>query len=361
MKYDLEILEEYIKKGLVEVQSHPRLPLKVYKYSRKCQYESVWDEITLNMRGTILDLEGNLVARGFSKFFNYEEITENIPWGEQIVWIQEKLDGSCGILFHYENEWIMATNGSFTSNQAIKGLEIIKSNYDLGYFDKNLTYVVEIIYKENKIVVDYGDEEKVVFLTIFNKNRELSVSNVRSILLSQGVPTDNLVSSELFLDSNEDLAKSLKNKNIPNSEGYVLRFQPSNFRLKIKFDDYVRVHKFLQNFSILDIWECLKNNQDISQILDNIPDEFDSWVKEESKKLIKDFKHIDYFSNFVYNTMKKNKYDRKDFANNVKQQDKKIHSILFRMFDDRKYDDLIWNLIKPKKLKPTITINEIVS
>jgi hypothetical protein len=82
------------------------------------------------------------------------------------------MDGSLGILFYYEDEWIMATRGSFTSDQAIKGLEIVKNNYFLDAFLREYAYLVEIIYPENRIVVDYR-KEKVTFLSVvLNRNFE---------------------------------------------------------------------------------------------------------------------------------------------------------------------------------------------
>lgn len=351
MKYDLDILNKYKEDGLIDCQKHPIHPLFVYKYSRECQYKGIWDDITLNMRGTILDLEGNLIAKGFSKFFNYEEVIDTINWSGENVWVQEKMDGSCGILFNYNDEWIMATNGSFTSSQAIKGLEIIKSNYDLSLFDKNLTYVVEIIYKDNKIVVDYGNEEKVVFLTIFNKNRELPMNGIKNVLLSSGIPESDFVISNLVISPTNDLAMSLKNKKTNNSEGYVLRFQPSNYRIKIKFEDYVKLHRLLTSFSNIDIWESLKNNDDISKILNNIPDEFDTWVKNEILNITSNYNSLDEFSNKVFNEIGEQTL-RKDFAQQVMNQDIKLRPILFRMYDNRKYDDLLWKLVKPEKSKP---------
>ena len=73
MKYDLNILNDYIERGLLIKNSHPTLPIDIYNYSRECQFSEAWDEITLNMRGTVLDREGNIVARTFPKFFNMEE------------------------------------------------------------------------------------------------------------------------------------------------------------------------------------------------------------------------------------------------------------------------------------------------
>ena len=80
MKYNLKVLEEYIDKGLVVKQNHPTLPLSIYNYSRTTQYDGMWDDITLNCRGLVLDNEGNVIAKPFPKFFNYEEHKpEDIP------------------------------------------------------------------------------------------------------------------------------------------------------------------------------------------------------------------------------------------------------------------------------------------
>ena len=80
MKYDLNTLNDYIERGLLIKNSHPTLPLDIYNYSRDCQFSEAWDNVTLNMRGTVLDREGNIVARTFPKFFNMEEHKpEEIP------------------------------------------------------------------------------------------------------------------------------------------------------------------------------------------------------------------------------------------------------------------------------------------
>ena len=76
----LEILEKYYKNGLLHRQLHPTLPLTIWNYSPKVQYEKLWDEITTQCRGLVTDSEGNVVARPFRKFFNYEELKpDQIP------------------------------------------------------------------------------------------------------------------------------------------------------------------------------------------------------------------------------------------------------------------------------------------
>ena len=119
----LEKLNEYHEKGLVYKQIHPTLPLTIWNYSEKVQYENLWDEITLMCRGLVTDNEGNISARAFKKFFNIEE-GKHTPTEKFEVW--EKMDGSLGIVFWYEGQWVVATRGSFTSDQAIKAKELLK-------------------------------------------------------------------------------------------------------------------------------------------------------------------------------------------------------------------------------------------
>jgi len=147
---DYQILKTYESKGLVRSQTHPTLPLIIWNYTEKVQYESLWDEVTTQCRGLITNSKGEIVVRPFGKFFNYEEVIDKnlIPWDSEYVYIQDKMDGSLGILFFYDDEWIMATRGSFTSEQSIRGMEILKRNYP--DFDKvwmkEYAYLVEIIY-----------------------------------------------------------------------------------------------------------------------------------------------------------------------------------------------------------------------
>jgi len=146
MKYThYDKLEKYVTDGLIDVNKHPSEDLYIYNYTRKTQYESLWDEVTLQCRGLVLDGTGEIVAKALDKFFNIEE-EPNLSWECEHVWVQEKMDGSLGILFHYNGNWHLATRGSFTSDQAKKGMEILTKKYDLKRFMPEAVYVCEIIY-----------------------------------------------------------------------------------------------------------------------------------------------------------------------------------------------------------------------
>jgi RNA ligase len=160
----LDLLNKYFDEGLVVKQTHPTLPLTIWNYSLKTQYDNLWDEVTLQARGLVTDENGNVVARTFKKFFNLEE-KKFTPTSDFDVY--EKMDGSLGIFFYYEGGWIMATRGSFTSDQAVKGYEMM-FKYDFTSLHKNYTYLFEIIYPENRIVVQYDFEDLVLLGMIEN-------------------------------------------------------------------------------------------------------------------------------------------------------------------------------------------------
>ena len=56
-KYDINVLNEYIKSGRIQKNPHPTLPISIYNYTRETQFNQDWDDITLSMRGTIIDNE----------------------------------------------------------------------------------------------------------------------------------------------------------------------------------------------------------------------------------------------------------------------------------------------------------------
>jgi RNA ligase len=371
MKLTKNILDAYVNEGWLIRQSHPTLPLSIYNYSQATQYEGKWDEVTLSCRGVITDDEtGEVVVKPFSKFFNYEEVPNEVPWeSSEYVYVQDKMDGSLGILFNYKNQWIMATRGSFTSEQAIKGLEILKSKYMLDSFEPSVAYICEIIYPENRIVVDYGSKKKIVFLGVvlnrsWNWNAggddELHWTTACAYFRMSGIKKSDIVKTEqVFNGLGPDMYNLLKSKNTDNAEGFVLRFHPSNTRVKIKFEDYVKLHRVLTNCSSYDIWENLMTFDKLpEEMLKDVPDEFYDWVRAVENRLRKEYNtvfhiHMAYFSSIVRDGL-----EAKEFALRIQTLKDVNHSLLFAIYNN-KLDVIkktIWKIIKPEYEKPFKTV-----
>ena len=350
MTADINILNDYLEKGLVVKNDHPTLPLSIWNYSRTCQYEGNWDNITKMCRGLILDKEGNVVAKAFDKFFNYEELTLNDIPNESFE-VFEKMDGSLGILFWYQGKWILASRGSFVSDQSVKAMEILKSKYNVESIPKGYTTLVEIIYPENRIVCSYDDEQLIV-LSMFStiSGKEMGYDTLLSISEESKMPVVKKYDGITDYDT-------LKSTISGNQEGYVIRFK-NGFRMKIKGEEYVRLHRILTGFSNVDIWEYLKDGKDLDELLDRVPDEFDLWVKNTVKDLNKQFWQIQSSSaGFVDNYRRTRSlahipFDKKEFAALVMTQPKTLRPIMFSMYDGKKYDEMIWKSLRPKYSKP---------
>jgi RNA ligase len=318
--------------------------LTIWNYSEKCQYDGKWDEVTLMCRGLVTDNDGNIVARPFSKFFNWEE-NKHTPTEEFEVYKKE--DGSLGILFHYNDEWILATRGSFTSDQAIKGREILKK-YKYKYLPTDCTYLFEILYPENMIVVRYSNEE---------------------LILLGSIQTDSGYEYDIHNEGYEELGfpivkkydgindySVLKSMVGDNEEGFVVKFSNGD-RMKIKGQEYLRLHKIMTNLSTTAIWEVLSNGDSMDSILKDVPDEFYNKIKSYEKDLKYSYFSVSEYCGKMHDGFRYGKYNDKDpeptkkeFAefivlNNIKPG---FRSVMFAMWDKKPYDHIIWKLLKPE-------------
>ena len=336
----LEKLNQYYEDGLLYKQVHPTLPLTIWNYTEKVQYENLWDEVTLMCRGLVTDNKGDIVATPFQKFFNIEEgkfePTEKFE-------VYEKMDGSLGIVFWYEGKWILATRGSFTSDQAIKGTEILKK-YNTDILFRHMTFCFEIIYKENRIVLDYGEDEKLVMLGAFDRwGKDYDISDWDEWGFDVVKKYDGI----------KDF-KELKAMVKDDQEGFVVKFSNGD-RIKVKGVEYLRLHKIMTNVTTTGVWEYLKNGEDVLELLKDVPDEFYKKIQNYVKDLRYSYfqisedtgKRFDYMMYGKYND-KEPITDRKEFAEWVSTQPKHMSGILFRMFDKKDYTEIIWNLIRPE-------------
>lgn len=370
---DKKILDSYVANGWLISQTHPTLPLTIYNYSRKTQYEKRWDEITLACRGLIVDsTTGKVIIKPFPKFFNYEEVRDEVPWKtSDYVYVQEKVDGSLGILFYYEGEWILSTRGSFTSDQAIKGLEILKAKYMLASFDPSFAYMCEIIYAKNRIVVDYKGKEKIVFLGVSlnrtynweaSKDDVLHWTTALAVLKANGIKKSGIVKTTQVFDLGPELYSTLKDLNKVNEEGYVLHFFPSNLKVKIKFENYVELHRIVTQVSSYDIWENLRDHGNLPEsFLNGVPDEFYSWVRKTESEILSSFRflkslHVAHVSSILRSGMDDRKLMAETF---IGVKDPRINSsILFLIADGRNYDRKIWEMVKPEYSRPFSNFSE---
>lgn len=327
----LDVLNKYYEEGWLIKQTHPTLPLTIWNYSQTTQYERNWDEITLQARGLVTDELGKVAARPFKKFFNMEE-AKHTPTSEFEVF--EKMDGSLGILFNYNGEWVFASRGSFTSEQALKFKEMFLSKYQTELLTSTNTYLFEIIYPENRVVVDYGGLEDVVLLGVIETQtgKELELTKYEELSF-------NVVKRYEGIEG----VSFLKRMITDNQEGFVVKFSNGE-RMKVKGEEYLRLHKIMTEVSTKSVWEVLSSGGSMESILQDVPDEFYVKIKEYEVELLSKFKKLKYRYEWYFSLLPKE--DRKKFALSAKETE--YPSLLFRMLNGQSPDEVLWKILKPE-------------
>jgi RNA ligase len=339
----LETLNKYYEDGWLIKQTHPTLPLTIWNYSQTTQYEGKWDEVTLQCRGLVTDDKGNIVARPFKKFFNMEE-GKHTSTSEFDVY--EKMDGSLIIVFWYDGGWVVASRGSFISEQAIGASKIFFDELDHN-FSIGITYLFEFTAPWNRIVVDYGEKPNLTLLGAIRTDDgdEASWDVLKGI--ADGANCDVVKKYDGISDYS-----TLKGMIEDNQEGFVIRFSNGD-RMKIKGEEYLRLHKIMTEVSTKSVWEILSNGDNMEGLLKDVPDEFYKKIKEYENELVTQFNTLEIEYEWIFNKVRNvyfdshnKEFNRPEFAELAKRY--KYPSILFAMLDGRNVEPIIWKIIQPE-------------
>lgn len=354
---DPNLLRKHIENGFVGYQTHPTLPLTIYNYTHKAAFANIWGDGTIDYcRGLIVDCFDDVIARPFRKFHNLntvhiaETMEANLP--NVAPTITEKMDGSLGIYWTYDGQFGIATRGSFTSPQAKWATEYLHEKWPDRHSLKvfpNATALFEIIYRENRIVVDYPYED-LVLLGIVNfdgtERDRKEVEKVAEFLHFR--ITERHDPKDLYLVGDEEEK---------NREGYVLSYDvpgKSPVKVKVKFDEYVKLHRVITGVSPKAIWELLSTGADRS-FIDTTPEHFRKWAESWVNKLFKEFQHIYAYASHIYlerpyqwHYIPEKEYRAKCaeyFSNHP------YSAICFAMLDQKgkkHIDAMIWKMVKPR-------------
>ncbi len=336
----IEVEELRKRKKYITEQQHPNCQILIWNYNNPCQFDGAWDDYTIQARGLITDLEGNIIARPFKKFFNLgeKEDTKIDKLPLEIPEITEKIDGSLGIQYYIGDKVCISTRGSFNSEQAGFATNMM-SRFKKGDFKEGFTYLYEIIYPENRIVIDYKGKKECVLLAVIETETGKEI-DFRKEAERLGFNCPKKINSTI-----EKLVEVLPNLS-GNEEGFVARYN-NGLRIKMKGNEYVRLHRLITGFSTISIWDCLRHSQDIDEILKDVPDEFYDWIKMKKKELENNFSDIYTESEKAFKKIK-DLPDRKTQALEILKNHKKISSEIFGLLDKEDISERIWRKLRPK-------------
>lgn len=337
------LLRERIAEGFIKVRHHPTLPYAIYNYSELAAYSQTWDEATLQCRGLVLDVDGHVIARPFAKFFNDGEhdgdrrpqLDLDAP-----AKVSDKLDGSLGILYPVVGGYAIATRGSFESEQAQWATEFWRENYaDMFTPEPGFTYLMEIIYKANRIVVDYNFDDLVLLAVVENATGDV-------------VSTDavNWPGRKAETFPYMTLAQALSAPVRDNAEGFVVHCEDGTM-VKLKLERYVQLHKIVTGMSEKTVWEHAAAGKPFDDLITNLPDEFHDWLTATWNELQTRHASVRRDATRAHSEILDRLPEgsgRKEFAEAAKQYENR--SLLFCLADGQfdRASAAIWKQLKPR-------------
>ena len=234
--YEFDELIRLLRKDVEDNRVNTRTmgSYELFDYNSYGIFDAGWTETALLARGLVVNHKlGKVVAYSFPKFFNWGESTNDVPEEEFVV--TEKLDGSMGIAF-WEPEsgsWQVNTRGSFESDQSKWATKWLNERPDTANeLFRGDTYLFEIIYPENKIVIPYAYSGLSLIGAYTENGKEYHHNQLEC--LSEN--TDLRVAKASKFNSIEEMLELAKGLPVY-EEGWVLRFK-SGYRVKIKGDEY---------------------------------------------------------------------------------------------------------------------------
>lgn len=353
---DMRKVLELVSDGYLRERAHPEHPaLRTLGYTEKAQWDRLWCHETLTCRGLIYEAEsGEVLARPWPKFFNYGEPGAAALALSDRVEVTDKMDGSLGILFRnpYTGELTIATRGSFDSDQArLANDQFVPALFGGAGLDDawepidGITYLTEIIHPSNRIVLDYGKKQGLALLG----GVRIETGEVFGPWFDERWP-DHRTESFGVMTVGDALAMPPR----PNAEGLVLRFDDGGSHMvKVKQEDYVRLHKLVTGLSDKAVWEQMSENHgDVTAMAEAIPDEFHTWLLVTTAEFAGSFAGImdkaldDYEAiRFELKAPPGALIDRKSFAELAKKNERP--HLMFQLLDGRDIEPSIWKELRP--------------
>ena len=303
-------LEELVTEYGLKHKWNKEESLVILDYHQIDSQKHKYHPIVRECRGLTLNNKYELVAKSFSRFYNFgEATTEEFDWNEFTVY--EKLDGSLVLLYFYNGEWRFNTRLSFgdarfadtgkTWDQVIK--EVFESKYDYSNLEQNITYTFEFVHPKNQIV-KYYDEPNLYLLAAFDNTQDGKEVGLDYNEISHY----NIVPIYKIKDKDELFRFLLENEKKDSTwEGFVVKDR-NGLRLKIKTESYKREHRLWSNqLGIEDYIEYWFENR-LGEIVDRKP-----YFKEEIQHVTKILEDTRQDLSKLYEEVKHIE-DRKEYA-----------------------------------------------
>jgi RNA ligase len=366
-------LSDEIEAGFVREQMHPDdATLRILNYTHKAQYDRRWNDVTRQCRG-LIHRDGLVLARPWPKFYNYGEHEEGSLDLSAPAVVTDKMDGSLGILYPApDGLWAIATRGSFTSDQAVHATGVLREKHPGFEPLPGHTYLFEIIYPENRVVLDYGGLDDLVLLDVLDTESGYSCPS-RDLAAKYGDGPGGWHGRRVRAMPAHTLGEAMAIPPRPNAEGVVARVLTDDGPVMVKFkqEDYVALHRLVTGLTDRRVHELMADDPmddgPIHELCAAIPDEFAGWVWQVvtglrtqllARHLEAAAAHHDVMAELGRRALLgQGGFTRKAYALEA-QKDERNCALMFSLLDGRDPTRAIWRDLRPSGVSSLVDQKE---
>ena len=330
-EYKITVKEEY--------------PFAIFNYGIDCDFSN---PIVQEARGIIIDLDNLEVACWpFRKFGNYNEsYADKIDWNTARV--QDKIDGSIIKLWwnRMTGKWQFSTNGTINAGTALANqmtqetfLDVIRKadHYNeiilrLPIFNKDYTFIFELVSPETQVVVKYPKQHLYHIGTRCNisgqeMDSDIGIEKPKEYQLKS---LDDCVNAAGELNKSDDgQVRGVK------KEGFVV-VDGNWSRIKVKSPDYLMLHRMSSNanFSKERIIGMIRDRTvSVQDICEDFPN-FAHYFKFYDFKIAELEYQVKVFCDLTDRIYEEYSHERKTVANIIKKH--RLAGLGFKHLDNGK-------------------------
>ena len=225
-------------------------------FTRDAFQDGVWNDETIKARGLFINkVTGDIVARSYNKFFQYDETPETKDYVDNHLvyplYISKKFNGFLGILSVYNNEFFIATKSTndgeycdyfknILNNTIFKNKQETKELFNT-LKENNCSVVFEVMDMENDQHIVYENNPLALLdfipnsldLNGIDKDVELSETlknkiNLKSIVIAKNKKINSKDELDKFLQDMEE--NELEGAVITDSNGFMWKFKTDFYR-----------------------------------------------------------------------------------------------------------------------------------
>lgn len=225
-------------------------------FTRNAFQDGIWNDETIKARGLFINkVDGDIVARSYNKFFQYDEKPETKDYVDNHLvyplYISNKFNGFLGIISVYNDEFFIATKSTNEGEYCEYFKEILNNTLFANEEDKNELFNIlkehhctatfevmdmvndqHIVYEENPLALldfipntlDINGIDKDVELSETLKNK----LNIKSIVIAKNKVINTKEELDGFLNMTEE--EELEGAVITDSNGFMWKYKTNFYR-----------------------------------------------------------------------------------------------------------------------------------